>query len=171
MIGWVGEIQIVACASVSVFFVVVSLTICAILSQSLCLSLYVLHISIFYIFTYKFLSIYLSLYSPTATHSSHTQVPIKGDIEQIERTHGRTVVIVNEGLSGVNYALDEALIAFGTAVEDGAYDRAVDILESAAKQVNVFESVCVCEFSLSKAISALGLVFGPLLFSCLATVF
>lgn len=40
----------------------------------------------------------------------------------------------------------QALIAFGTAVDDGAYDRAVDILESAAKQVRTFECffVCVC---------------------------
>jgi intraflagellar transport protein 172 len=63
-----------------------------------------------------------------------TLVPIKGEVEEIERTHGRTEVIVDEGISRVHYALDESLIAFGSAVEDGEYERAVDILEANASQ-------------------------------------
>ena len=63
-----------------------------------------------------------------------TLVPIKGEVEEIERTHGRTSVIVDEGMQRTHYALDESLIAFGAAVDDGEYERAVDILEANASQ-------------------------------------
>ena len=47
----------------------------------------------------------------------------------IERANGRTEVIVDELLSTASYLLDEALIEFGSAIDDHAYDRAADILE------------------------------------------
>eukprot|EP01065_Artemidia_motanka_P041067 TRINITY_DN5263_c0_g4_i1.p1 TRINITY_DN5263_c0_g4~~TRINITY_DN5263_c0_g4_i1.p1 ORF type:complete len:1760 (+),score=631.40 TRINITY_DN5263_c0_g4_i1:78-5357(+) len=56
-------------------------------------------------------------------------VPIKGDVEEIERTEGKTEVIVDEGINTVVYGLDEALIEFGTAMEDKDYERACDLLE------------------------------------------
>ena len=55
---------------------------------------------------------------------------IKGDIEDIERTAGRTEVIVDEGMSQAVYPLDEALINFGTAMDDHDYLRAMDILDN-----------------------------------------
>eukprot|EP00672_Neobodo_designis_P025471 CAMPEP_0174835280 /NCGR_PEP_ID=MMETSP1114-20130205/5324_1 /TAXON_ID=312471 /ORGANISM="Neobodo designis, Strain CCAP 1951/1" /LENGTH=1775 /DNA_ID=CAMNT_0016069225 /DNA_START=364 /DNA_END=5691 /DNA_ORIENTATION=+ len=63
-------------------------------------------------------------------------VPIKGDIEGIERTPatdsapGKTEVIVDEGVNTVAYSLDEGLIEFGVAMEDRNYDRASELLES-----------------------------------------
>eukprot|EP01062_Namystynia_karyoxenos_P065890 TRINITY_DN59944_c0_g1_i1.p1 TRINITY_DN59944_c0_g1~~TRINITY_DN59944_c0_g1_i1.p1 ORF type:complete len:1796 (+),score=840.25 TRINITY_DN59944_c0_g1_i1:110-5389(+) len=56
-------------------------------------------------------------------------VPIKGDVEDIERSEGKTEVIVDEGINTVAYGLDEALIEFGTAMEDKDYERACDLLE------------------------------------------
>lgn len=41
----------------------------------------------------------------------------------LQRADGKTVVIVTEGVSTVPYALDEGLIEFGTAVDDGDYNR------------------------------------------------
>lgn len=38
-------------------------------------------------------------------------------------------MIVNEGYREASYVLDEALIRFGTALDDGEYDLAVSILE------------------------------------------
>lgn len=58
-----------------------------------------------------------------------TTQPIKGEIEDIERVDGRTEVIVDEGMAQAVYPLDEALIDFGTAIDDLDYLRAMDILE------------------------------------------
>ncbi|KAL3149712.1 hypothetical protein ABBQ38_013541 [Trebouxia sp. C0009 RCD-2024] len=58
-----------------------------------------------------------------------TLLPIKGDVETIERTRGRTEVLVEEGRNTVSYVLDENLIDFGSALEEHDYDRAVDTLE------------------------------------------
>ena len=58
-----------------------------------------------------------------------TSHSIKGDVEDIERVDGRTEVIVDEGISQAVYPLDESLINFGSALEDGDYVRAVDILD------------------------------------------
>lgn len=41
----------------------------------------------------------------------------------LERAEGKTDVIVMEGVHTVSYTLDEGLIEFGTAVDDGDYDR------------------------------------------------
>jgi len=54
---------------------------------------------------------------------------IKGDIEDIERSNGRTCVIVDEGVEMVEYELDEALISFGSCLERMHYAKAVDLLE------------------------------------------
>lgn len=54
---------------------------------------------------------------------------IKGDIEDIERSNGRTCVIVDEGMNMVEYELDEGLISFGSCLERGHYAKAVDLLE------------------------------------------
>ena len=53
---------------------------------------------------------------------------IKGDVEDIERTDGRTEVIV-DGEYRKLYTLDESLIEFGSAIEDRDWVRAVDILD------------------------------------------
>ena len=46
---------------------------------------------------------------------------IRGDVEEIERVAGKTEVIVDEGISAASYLLDEALIQFGTAIDDRNY--------------------------------------------------
>lgn len=58
-----------------------------------------------------------------------TAIPIKGDVEDIERTEGRTEVIVDEGISQAVYPLDESLINFGTAIDDMDYFKAMEILD------------------------------------------
>ncbi|XP_070378558.1 intraflagellar transport protein 172 homolog [Dermacentor albipictus] len=59
-----------------------------------------------------------------------TNIPIKGEVADIEREDGKTEVIVNEGLTTVGYPLKEGLIEFGTAITDGDFGRAVAYLES-----------------------------------------
>ncbi|KAM7445695.1 hypothetical protein ABFA07_005947 [Porites harrisoni] len=59
-----------------------------------------------------------------------TMFPIKGDIVDLERADGKTEVLVNEGVTTISYTLDEGLIEFGTAVDDGDFPRAVAFLES-----------------------------------------
>lgn len=61
---------------------------------------------------------------------SVTTFPIKGDVEGIERADGRTEVVVDEGGNIVSYGLDEGLIEFGTAIDDGNFQRAMDFLET-----------------------------------------
>ena len=46
-----------------------------------------------------------------------TMYQIKGDVETIERTEGKTEVLVDDGANTVAYNLDEALIEFGAALE------------------------------------------------------
>jgi hypothetical protein len=53
-----------------------------------------------------------------ACSCSATMVPIKGDVEGIERAGGRTEVLVTEGLTTVSYTLDEALVTFDTALKE-----------------------------------------------------
>merc|ERR1719239_642832 len=59
-----------------------------------------------------------------------TMVSIKGDIVDLERKDGKTDVLVNEGVNTVAYTLDEGLIEFGTAIDDGDYFRAAAFLET-----------------------------------------
>ncbi|KAK2889898.1 intraflagellar transport protein 172 homolog isoform X2 [Channa argus] len=72
------------------------------------------------------LCIWYSIDSP----ESITMFPIKGDIVDLERADGKTDVIVMEGVNTVTYTLDEGLIEFGTAIDDGDYDRASAFLET-----------------------------------------
>jgi intraflagellar transport protein 172 len=58
-----------------------------------------------------------------------TMYQIKGDVDTIERTEGKTEVLVDDGANTVSYNLDEALIEFGAALEYKGLDRAVEILE------------------------------------------
>jgi hypothetical protein len=46
-----------------------------------------------------------------------TCVPIKGDVEGIQRVAGRTQVLVGGGCVTTAYTLDEGLVAFGAALE------------------------------------------------------
>uniref|UniRef100_A0A3B4XDD0 Intraflagellar transport 172 n=1 Tax=Seriola lalandi dorsalis TaxID=1841481 RepID=A0A3B4XDD0_SERLL len=64
------------------------------------------------------LCIWYSIDSP----ESVTMFPIKGDIVNLERVDGKTDVIVTEGVNTVTYMLDEGLIEFGTAIDDGDHD-------------------------------------------------
>ena len=41
----------------------------------------------------------------------------------LERNDGKTDVVVNEGVTTVSYTLDEGLIEFGTAIDDGDFSR------------------------------------------------
>ena len=50
---------------------------------------------------------------------------LQGDIVGLERGEGKTEVLVNEGVNTVGYTLDEGLIEFGTAIDDGDYGRFV----------------------------------------------
>ncbi len=47
----------------------------------------------------------------------------QGDIVELERNEGKTEVLVNEGVTTVSYTLDEGLIEFGTAMDDGDFGR------------------------------------------------
>ena len=59
-----------------------------------------------------------------------TLMAIKGDIVDIVREEGKTEVIVQEGQHQLSYDLDEGLIEFGTAIDDGDFNRAITYLES-----------------------------------------
>ncbi|KAK8378095.1 hypothetical protein O3P69_018808 [Scylla paramamosain] len=59
-----------------------------------------------------------------------TTFHIKGEVTDVERVDGRTEVIVQDGVQELSYALDEGLIEFGTAVDDGDYLRAMNYLET-----------------------------------------
>ena len=48
---------------------------------------------------------------------------LQGDIVEVEKRDGKTEVLVNEGVNTVSYTLDEGLIEFGTATDDGDYGR------------------------------------------------
>ncbi|CAH2245239.1 intraflagellar transport 172 homolog [Pelobates cultripes] len=56
--------------------------------------------------------------------------PIKGDVVDVERCEGKTNVLVMDGVNLVTYTLDEELIEFGTAIDDGDYYRAAAFLEN-----------------------------------------
>ena len=59
-----------------------------------------------------------------------TMLAIKGDIVDVIREEGKTEVIVQEGQHQFSYELDEGLIEFGTAIDDGDFNRAITFLES-----------------------------------------
>ena len=47
----------------------------------------------------------------------------QGEILDLERVDGKTEVVVNEGVTNISYTLDEGLIEFGTAIDDGDFVR------------------------------------------------
>ena len=59
-----------------------------------------------------------------------TYIAVRGDVINIERKSTTTSVIVQEGSANVPYQLDSELIEFGTAIDDGDLNRALDYLES-----------------------------------------
>ncbi|XP_076688928.1 intraflagellar transport protein 172 homolog isoform X3 [Callospermophilus lateralis] len=59
-----------------------------------------------------------------------TMSSIRGDVIGLERGGGKTEVMVTEGVTTVAYTLDEGLIEFGTAIDDGNYTRATAFLET-----------------------------------------
>jgi intraflagellar transport protein 172 len=71
------------------------------------------------------LCVWYNIHSPDQI----TLQAIKGDVEEIERTDGRTEVIVDEGMSQAVYPLDESLINFGSAIDDENLAQAMDILD------------------------------------------
>ena len=62
-----------------------------------------------------------------------TYIAVRGEVINIERKSTTTSVIVQEGSSNVPYPLDSDLIEFGTAIDDGDLNRALDYLESLPK--------------------------------------
>ncbi|CAG0880914.1 unnamed protein product [Cyprideis torosa] len=58
-----------------------------------------------------------------------TVVPIKGEVVSVEREGGRTEVVIQEGSHQSSVILDEGLVEFRTAVDDGDFGRAVAFLE------------------------------------------
>ena len=48
---------------------------------------------------------------------------LQGDVIDLERTAGKTEVLVQSGVETVGYCLDETMIEFGTAVDDGDHLR------------------------------------------------
>ncbi len=68
-------------------------------------------------------------------------VQVKGDVVDIAREEGRTEVLVQEGRQTNTYQLDEGLIEFGTAVDDGDFNRAVAYLESLSPEADETEAM------------------------------
>ena len=58
-----------------------------------------------------------------------TLYDIKGDILSIERNNGKTEVIIDAGVKNISCALDEGLISFNTAIEQGDLSKAAMILD------------------------------------------
>lgn len=58
-----------------------------------------------------------------------TMYEVKGDVESIQRTEGKTEVIVDLGQNTISYELRETLIEFGAALEYKGLEKAVQILE------------------------------------------
>jgi intraflagellar transport protein 172 len=58
-----------------------------------------------------------------------TMYEVKGDVESIQRTEGKTEVIVDTGSNTYSYELQETLIEFGAALEYKGLEKAVQILE------------------------------------------
>lgn len=59
----------------------------------------------------------------------------QGEIIDLERVDGKTEVIVNEGVTNISYTLDEGLIEFGTAIDDGDFVRYSKIISSSPSKL------------------------------------
>lgn len=57
-------------------------------------------------------------------------VHFQGEVVDLERHNGKTEVLVQSGVETISYTLDEGLIEFGTAIEDGDYLRGLNFLET-----------------------------------------
>lgn len=57
----------------------------------------------------------------------------------LERTTGKTEVLVQSGVETVGYCLDETMIEFGTAVDDGDHLRWVGLKDMVATPTSVLE--------------------------------
>eukprot|EP00792_Barthelona_sp_PAP020_P008682 TRINITY_DN3240_c0_g1_i1.p1 TRINITY_DN3240_c0_g1~~TRINITY_DN3240_c0_g1_i1.p1 ORF type:complete len:1781 (+),score=508.40 TRINITY_DN3240_c0_g1_i1:25-5343(+) len=57
-----------------------------------------------------------------------TTFEVDGDVVDIERSDGRTEVVVEETTGSIMYMLDESLIEYGAAMQTGDYSRAVSLL-------------------------------------------
>jgi len=73
------------------------------------------------------LCVWYSIEHPERTYI----IQIKGEVEDIERNDaGRTVVVVDEGINTVSYALDQSLIDFGSAMKNRDFEKALGCLEN-----------------------------------------
>jgi intraflagellar transport protein 172 len=68
-------------------------------------------------------------YNPNQS-SAFTIIPIKGQIEAIERQQGSIRVVLDEGSIKNYIELDRRQIDFNTSIQDRDYGRALDLLES-----------------------------------------
>ncbi|XP_013113055.2 intraflagellar transport protein 172 homolog [Stomoxys calcitrans] len=59
-----------------------------------------------------------------------TLMPIRGEVLEVIREGGRTMVCSQEGPTEHTYQLDEGLVEFGTAVNDSDFGRAIHFLET-----------------------------------------
>ncbi|KAG5668038.1 hypothetical protein PVAND_015995 [Polypedilum vanderplanki] len=59
-----------------------------------------------------------------------TIMTIRGDVYDVVREDGKTEVLTKEGATEHVYPLDEGLVEFGTALNDGDFGRAITYLES-----------------------------------------
>lgn len=59
-----------------------------------------------------------------------TSIPIRGDVIDVTREDGKTIVHSTDGPMNFTYPLDEGLVEFGTAVNDYDFGRAISFLES-----------------------------------------
>lgn len=66
---------------------------------------------------------------PLPSLPSHSFV-VQGEVVDLERNNGRTEVLVQSGVDTISYTLDEGLIEFGTAIDDGDHLRALNFLET-----------------------------------------
>jgi len=76
-------------------------------------------------FSYNFIWFFLQ-----SAWSFSSKCAAEGDVVGLERGGGKTEVMVTEGVTTVAYTLDEGLIEFGTAIDDGNYSRATAFLET-----------------------------------------
>ena len=53
----------------------------------------------------------------------HIFNPFQGEVVELERGQGTTEVLVRDGVNTLSYTLDESLIEFRTAVDDGNFGR------------------------------------------------
>uniref|UniRef100_A0A672S8A0 Intraflagellar transport protein 172 homolog n=1 Tax=Sinocyclocheilus grahami TaxID=75366 RepID=A0A672S8A0_SINGR len=84
-----------------------------------------------------------------------TMFPLKGDIVDLERTNGKTEVIVTEGVNSVSYTLDEGATAFLETLEMSAETEAMwktlSKLSLEAQQLHITERCFAALGDVSKA--------------------